>query len=195
MSSIHASSIDFPSGNAKWVIFCRSSRFSCGLITLYFLYSLSHLALVLSRGLMRALSSGPMQIMIKYRTFAEPALYFSLFSVFHLCFSGSTLRSLIPLVRSSTGSDVVDGVVAGVHCLITVYSNSVWSITKSRSRWIVCRLVLRVSSCRVLCSSSETPTIAYRPAVPRQAYRLQWAINQHVQCDYQPKAEPGLITC
>jgi hypothetical protein len=29
---------------------------------------------------MRALSSGPMQIMIKYRTFAEPALYFSLFS-------------------------------------------------------------------------------------------------------------------
>jgi hypothetical protein len=133
ISSIHASLIDFPLAKAKWVIFYRSSHFSCGLITLYFLYSLSYLALVLLRGLMRALSSGLMQIMIKYRTFVELALYFSLFSIFYLYFSRSTLRSLIPLVKSLTGSNVVDSVVTRVYYLTSVYSNLVWSRTKSSS--------------------------------------------------------------
>jgi hypothetical protein len=86
---------------------------------------MSHLALVLLRGLMRALSSGLIQIIIKYRTFAKLALYFSLFSIFYLYFSRSTLRSLIPLVKSLIGSDIVDSVVARVYCLTSIYSNSV----------------------------------------------------------------------
>jgi hypothetical protein len=125
ISLIYISLIDFLSGNTKWVIFYRSSRFSCGLITLYFLYGLSHLALVLLRGLIRALSSGLIHIMIKYRTFIEPALYFSFFSVFYLYFSRSTLRSLIPLVRSLIGSNTIDSMVARVYYLTSVYSDSV----------------------------------------------------------------------
>jgi hypothetical protein len=125
ISSIYTSSIDFLLDNIKWVIFYRSSHFSYSLITLYFLYSLSYLALVLLRGLIRALSSSLIQIIIKYRTFTELALYFSLFSIFYIYFSRSTLRSLIPLVRSLIGSNIVDSVVARVYCLTSIYSNSV----------------------------------------------------------------------
>ena len=70
---------------------------------------------------MKAVSSRPIHIMIKYRILAELALYSSFFSVFYLCVSVLNFRPLMPLTRLSTGSvDVIDSVnsITVANCLI-----------------------------------------------------------------------------
>jgi hypothetical protein len=81
---------------------------------------------------MKAVSSGPIQIMIRYRTLAELAWYFSFFSMFYLYVYVLTFRPSMPFTRLSIRSDI-DSVEAGVNCLICVYLLSVCSKTKASS--------------------------------------------------------------